>query len=45
MTDYLTNAYFQLISRVKISFKEMIAIEENNNVIQNCGNTIIDKFI
>lgn len=43
MTDYLTNAYFQLISRVKINFKEMIAIEENNN--DNCGTTVTDKFI
>lgn len=42
MTDYLISAYVQFISRVKISFKEMIALEENNNDIHNCGTTITD---
>lgn len=36
---------FQLISKAKISFKEMIAIEDNNNYTQNCGISISDKFI
>lgn len=35
----------QLISRVKRSFKEMIAVEKTNNFIQNFGISINDKFI